>query len=53
MAYTYTYLLLNVLLFVVWLVLFWIRKDTRKELLFMSIFFGFIGPLVELVYIHD
>jgi hypothetical protein len=43
----------NLGLFIPWLILFLMRKDTRKEMLIMSVLFGFIGFLVEPIFIVD
>mgnify|MGYP000515945139 CR=1 FL=1 len=45
MAYEYSYLILGLVFFVIWLFLFLFRKDTRKEMLIMSILFGIAGIL--------
>ena len=53
MEYKYTYLLMGITLFFIWLILFIARKDTRKEMLTMSLIFGFAGPLADLAYFKD
>lgn len=52
-GYNYTYLLMGITLFFIWLPLFIVRKDTRKEMLTMSLIFGFAGPLADLAYFRD
>lgn len=51
--YKYTYLLMGVCFFVIWLILFLIRKDVRREMLIMSLIFGLCGPLTDIVYYRD
>ncbi|MGD9276017.1 MAG: lycopene cyclase domain-containing protein [Candidatus Pacearchaeota archaeon] len=51
--YQYTYLIGVGIYFVIWLLLFIKRKDTRKEMLIISLLFGLIGPLVETIHIKD
>ncbi|MEK9176159.1 MAG: lycopene cyclase domain-containing protein [Patescibacteria group bacterium] len=41
------------LFFIVWLILFLIRKDTRREMLLMSLIFGLAGPLTDVLYYKD
>lgn len=53
MAYTYTYLWMGLIFFIFWLFLFLWRKDVRKEMLVMSVIFGIIGPLADLLYTQD
>ncbi|HJX49846.1 MAG TPA: lycopene cyclase domain-containing protein [Candidatus Nanoarchaeia archaeon] len=53
MNYQYSYLMGTLILLIFWLILFLWRKDTRKEMLIISIIFGFIGLIVEGVYILD
>ena len=51
--FTYTYLLMGILLLVVWLILFFWRKDLRKDMLSVSILFAIVGPLVSIIYTID
>lgn len=53
MDYTYTYLIGDLILLLIWLILFFWRKDIRKEILIISLIFGIAGPLVEIFYIKD
>lgn len=53
MSYQYTYLILDLCFFMVWLFLFLWRKDTRKEMLVMSCLFGAVGVVTALVYTKD
>lgn len=52
-SYQYTYLILDLILLALWLVLFFYRKDTRKEMLVISLIFGVIAPFFELVHVLD
>jgi len=52
-SYQYTYIIGNLILILLWLALFWWRKDVRKEMLVVSPFFGIIGLLTEYYYIKD
>ena len=52
-SYQYTYLIGNIFALAIWLFFFFRRKDTRKEMLIISIIFGIMGLLVESVYIYD
>lgn len=51
--FRFAYLTLTIPFLVVWLILFFARKDTRKEQLKMSYIIAIIGPLSELVYFRD
>ncbi|MAH03767.1 hypothetical protein CMI39_03205 [Candidatus Pacearchaeota archaeon] len=53
MSYQYSYLILGILFLIIWFILFIWRKDIRKEMLFMSLLFGFAGLLAEIAYIND
>lgn len=53
MGYQYTYLLMGLIFLAIWLALFIWRKNTRKEMLIISIIFGIIGPFVEFIYTTD
>ncbi len=48
----YAYLIGNVVFGVVWLVLFWVRKDLRREMLILSVIGGILFPLA-LIYLPD
>lgn len=50
--YSYAYLIGDLIFLVVWLVLFLIRKDLRKEMLIMSSMSGILFPL-NLIYLPD
>lgn len=52
-SYQYSYLIGDLVLFVIWLILYLWRKDTRKEMILTSIFFGFMGLIVEATYGKD
>ena len=51
--YQYSYLIADLVLLVIWFVLFFWRKDVRKEMLYISIIFGFVGLLVEPIFLKD
>jgi hypothetical protein len=51
--FRFAYLALVVPFLVIWLVLFWLRKDTRMEQVRMSYVIGILGPLSELIYFRD
>ena len=53
MGHQYTYLLMGLVFLVVWLALFVLRKNTRKEMLVMSLVFAFAGPLADILYTQD
>lgn len=52
-SFQYTYLLMGFLFSFIWLLLFLIRKDIRKEMLIMSLIFGLAGPLTDVLYFKD
>ncbi len=52
-GYQYTYIIGNLILLAIWAFFFIRRKDTRKEMLTISLIFGFVGPLAEAIYIKD
>jgi len=39
--------------FVIWLCLFISKKNTRKEMLIMSLIFSIVGPLADILYTQD
>lgn len=51
--YKYTYFILGVIFFVVWLFLYYHRKDARHQMLIMSVIFGFLGPIADILYLKD
>jgi len=51
--YQYSYLILGIIFLIIWVILFLLKKDIRKEMLIISIIFGFAGLIVEPVYIQD
>jgi len=53
MSYQYTYLYMGLTFGVFWFILFFLRKDTRREMLRMSIFCSILGPISEVVYTQD
>jgi len=52
-SYLYSYLIGNVTLIVVWFILFFWRKDTRKMMLTISALFGIAGLIVDPIYSSD
>lgn len=53
MTYRYNYFIGGLTLLVIWLVLYFWRKDTRKEMLKISLFIGFIGLITDPIYSID
>ncbi len=53
MYYQYTYFLMALVFLVFWLVLFIWRKDTRKEMLVMSVIFSLAGSVANIIYTQD
>jgi len=53
MDYRYTYLLMGLVYALIWLILFFWRKDTRKEMLIFSLMFSAAGPIADVLYIQD
>ena len=53
MGYQYTYLLMGLIFLIPWIALFIWRKNTRKEMLTISVIFAIIGPFVEFIYTTD
>ena len=51
--YCYASIFGNVFFGIIWLILFLIRKDLRKEILIMSFFSTPLGPLSEKLYLRD
>lgn len=51
--YKYSYFIANLPLTIIWLTLFLKRKDFRFEILSFSFLFGFVGLLVQNIYIKD
>jgi len=52
-GYTFSYLIGTLALLVIWVILFLQRKDTRKEILIISIVLGFVGLIVDPIYASD
>lgn len=52
-SFQYTYLIGVMIVLTLWLILFLYRKDTRKEMLIISLFFGIAGSLVEIIHVLD
>lgn len=51
--YPYAYLVWCLIFAAVWVLLYWIRKDTRREMLLMSFFAMPLGPISESFHIMD
>lgn len=51
--YLYTYIILSSFLLILWFILFFCRKDTRREMLTMSIFTLIIWPPMAYLYTYD
>jgi hypothetical protein len=51
--YKYVYFIGVILALIVWIIFFIIRKDTRKEMLILSLIFGIPGPLAAYVHLND
>jgi hypothetical protein len=49
----YAYLILGLLLLLVWLLFFFLRKDVRREMMLTSLIFGIGGVLAEHIYVRD
>jgi len=52
-GYQYIYIIWVFILALIWIILFLWRKDTKKEMLIISLIFGLAGPLAEYIYIQD
>ena len=52
-SYQYSYLIWTGIFFLIWLILYLWRKDIRKEMLIISVLFGFGGIFSELIYVQD
>ena len=52
-SYQYSYLIGTIIILIIWLILFFSRKDTRKEMLIISIIFGISGLIVAPIYLTD
>lgn len=53
MSYQYSYILMDLGFLIIWILLFFWRKDLRKEMLFVSTPLGFMGPFLEFIYRVD
>ncbi|MBS3074230.1 hypothetical protein J4447_02115 [Candidatus Pacearchaeota archaeon] len=53
MNYNYFYISWAVLYLSIWLLLFTLRKDIRREMLFVSPLFGLAGIISQAVYLND
>jgi hypothetical protein len=53
MSYQFTYLYMGLIFSVVWFALFLWRKNTRKEMLSISLLFALPGALADLIYTQD
>lgn len=53
LPYLWTYALMGSLFAVVWIALYFYRKDNRKEMLYLSILLAILAPLSDLLYTID
>ncbi len=53
LPFQYGYIVLTIPFILVWILLFLIRKDTRKEQLRMSYIAAILGPFSEIIYFRD
>lgn len=53
MLYKFSYLIGSLTLLLIWIILFYYKKETRKEMIWISIIFGLAGLFAELVYVVD
>jgi len=53
MVYQYGYLIGSLSILALWLVMYLWRKDVRREMLYISLIFGFIGLTVDPIYALD
>lgn len=51
--FRYAYLIADLVLLLVWIALFVVRKDLRKEMLIMSLCVSPMGPIAEFFYLRD
>ena len=51
--YQYTYLIGDFIFLAVWAVIFLWKKNTKKEMLILSVLFGIAGIIAEIIYIKD
>lgn len=53
MSYLYSYLIGDLTLLIVWFILFYFRKNVRKEMLIISLIIGIGGLFAETIYTID
>ena len=53
MDYTFSYMIANTALVLVWVSFYFARVDLRREMLTMSGIFGVMGLFVQPIYLHD
>ncbi|MBN1186888.1 MAG: hypothetical protein JXB49_31720 [Bacteroidales bacterium] len=53
MEYQFTYLLLGIIYLFFWIIFFIWKKETRKEMIIISIIFAVIGPFIDFFYTID
>jgi len=53
MGFQYSYLIGDAVLLIIWFVLFFWRKDVRKEMIIISSLFGIAGIISEFIYTAD
>lgn len=49
----YAYLLMGIIYFIIWLMIFYIRKDLRREMIVVSCAFAIVGPISDVIYYQD
>ena len=53
MDYKYTYFLIGIGFLLLWLILFFLRKDIRKEMFVMSVIYGILGLISNTLFMQD
>jgi hypothetical protein len=53
MNYQYSYLIGTLALLIIWLILYYCRRDIRKEIFIVSLIFGIAGLAVDPIYSSD
>ncbi|MBU0907662.1 MAG: hypothetical protein KKE05_05915 [Nanoarchaeota archaeon] len=53
MNYSFGYLVGSLALILVWIIIFFWRKDVRKEMILISLIFGALGPFLSPIFLSD
>ncbi|MBP9759565.1 hypothetical protein KBD45_07775 [Candidatus Dojkabacteria bacterium] len=53
LEYRYAYLVGNLLLFIIWIIIFLRRKDLRKEQLVVGMILAFVAPLTDYLFFYN